>query len=127
MQAKKNDLETGEAMLTNGYNLPVKQIIHTVGPIIDSEVTKENESELANCYCNSLQLAIENGIKTIAFPCIATGEFRFPKKLACKIAIQTIDGFLSKYPGKIEKVVLNVYGEEDKKIYEEQIRKNRTN
>lgn len=71
-----------------------------------------------------LKLAIENGIKTIAFPCISTGEFRFPKELACKIAIQTVDSFLTENREKIDKVIFNVYGEEDYKIYEHNIRKN---
>lgn len=94
------------------------------GPIIYDLVTKEKEKELEDCYINSLKLAIENNIKTIAFPCISTGAFRFPKELACKIAIQTIDMFLTENKEEIEKVVFNVYGEEDYKIYEQQIRKN---
>lgn len=123
MKTKNYHLETGKAIITKGYNLPSKNIIHTVGPIIYDFVTEEKEKELASCYINSLKLAIDNNIKTIAFPCISTGEFRFPKELACKIAIQTIDMFLTENKGKIEKVVFNVYGEEDYKIYEQQIRK----
>lgn len=87
-------------------------------------MTEEKENELKNCYINSLKLAIENDIKTIAFPCISTGEFRFPKELACKIAIQTVDMFLTENKGKIEKVIFDVYGEEDYRIYGEQVRKN---
>ena len=79
---------------------------------------------MASCYINSLKLTIDNNIRKIAFPCISTGEFRFPKELACKITIQTIDMFLTENKEKIEKVVFNVYGEEDYKIYEQQIRKN---
>ena len=92
------------------------------GPIIYDIVTEEKKKELSKCYINSFKLAIENNIKTIAFPCISTGEFRFPKELACKIAIETIDILLTENKDKIEKVVFNVYGEEDYKIYEEQIR-----
>ncbi len=117
-------LETGKAFITNGYNLPSKNVIHTVGPVIYDFVTEEKEKELKSCYINSLKLAIENGIRTIAFPCISTGEFRFPKELACKIAIQTVDMFLTKNKGKVDKVIFNVYGEEDYKIYERNIRKN---
>ena len=124
MKTKDYHLETGKAIITKGYNLSSKNIIHTVGPIIYDLVTKEKEKELEDCYINSLKLAIENNIKTIAFPCISTGEFRFPKELACKIAIQTIDMFLTENKEKIEKVVFNVYREEDYKIYEQQIRKN---
>lgn len=94
------------------------------GPIIYDIVTDEKKKELSECYINSLKLAIENNIRTIAFPCISTGEFRFQKELACKIAIQTIDMFLTENKEKMEKVVFNVYGEEDYKIYEQQIRKN---
>lgn len=94
------------------------------GPIIYDIVTEEKKKELSECYINSLKLAIENNIRTIAFPCISTGEFRFPKELACKIAIQTIDMFLTENKEKIAKVVFNVYGEEDYKIYEQQIKKN---
>ena len=123
MKTKKYNLETGKAIITKAYNLPSKNIVHTVGPIIYDLVTKEKEKELSNCYINSLKLAVENNIKTIAFPCISTGEFRFPKELACKIAIQTVDMFLINNKEKIEKVIFNVYGEEDYKIYERNIRK----
>lgn len=124
MKEKNYHLESGRAIITKGYNLPAKNVIHTVGPIIYDFVTEQKENELKSCYINSLKLAIENGIKTIAFPCISTGEFRFPKELACKIAIQAVDMFLTENKGKIDKVVFNVYGEEDYKIYEQQIRKN---
>ena len=124
MKAKNYHLKTGKAIITKGHNLPSKNVIHTVGPIIHEFVVKEKENELANCYINSLQLAIKNEIKTIAFPCISTGEFRFPKELACKIAIQTMDLLLTKNREKIDKVIFNVYKEEDYKIYEHTIRKN---
>ena len=124
MKTKNYNLETGEAIITKGYNLPSKNIIHAVGPIINNFVTVEKEIELANCYINSLELVIKNGIRTIAFPCISTGEFRFPKELACRIAIQTVDEFLTENREKIDKVIFNVYGEEDYQIYERTSRKN---
>lgn len=125
MKKKNYLLETGKAFITKGYNLPAKYIIHTVGPIIQEGVTKLQEQQLAECYINSLKLAIENNIKTIAFPCISTGEFRFPKEQACRIALFTVDEFLKK--NKFEKVIFNVYSEEDYEIYERNIRKIKTN
>lgn len=122
MKKKDYFLETGAAFITKGYNLPVKYVMHTVGPIIQNEVTKNDKIQLANCYINSLKLAIENGIKTIAFPCISTGEFRFPKKEACKTAILAVDSFLNEYKDYFEKIVFNVYSEEDYEIYEQVFR-----
>lgn len=122
---KINILETGKAFITKGYNLPSKFVIHTVGPIIYDEVGENEELQLRNCYINSLKLAMENGIRTIAFPCISTGEFRFPKEEACKIAILVARDFLKEYSEKFDKIVFNVYGEEDYKIYERNIRESK--
>ena len=115
------NLETGKAIITKGYNLPCKYIIQTVGPIIENEVTEQNEKELKNCYINSLKLAVDNGIKTLAFPCISTGVFRFPKDRACKIAIESVKDFL-KENNKIEKIVFNVYSDEDLEIYKNELK-----
>lgn len=93
MKEKDHFLHTGKVFITKGYNLPSKYIIHTVGPIIYNEVTKKDELQLANCYTNSLELAVSKGIRTIAFPCISTGEFRFPKMQACKLAILAVENF----------------------------------
>lgn len=116
------NLETGKVIITKGYNLPSDYVIQTVGPIIDSEVTKQKQIELANCYNNSLELAIENNIRTIAFPCISTGVFRFPKELASKIAIETVDEFISSHKDKIDIVVFNLWNDEDVIIYERNIK-----
>ena len=110
------NLETGKAIITDGYNLPCKYVIQTVGPIVKSEVTEQKEKELKNCYINSLKLAVDNGIKTIAFPCISTGVFRFPKDKAGKIAVESVREFLEGN-SSIEKVVFNVYSDEDLEIY----------
>ena len=106
-------IKIGKAFITKGYNLPSKYVIHTVGPIIYSEVTELEEKQLADCYINSLRLAIQNNIRTIAFPCISTGEFRFPKAKACEIAVETVKEFLKENGDKFDKIVFNVYGEED--------------
>lgn len=117
MKEKNYNLKTGEAIITKGYNLPCKNIIHTVGPIIQFEVSKKDELELANCYINSLKLAIKHNIRDIAFPCISTGVFCFPKDLASSITIKTVDKFLDENKEKINKVVFNLYSDEDMQIY----------
>jgi O-acetyl-ADP-ribose deacetylase (regulator of RNase III) len=122
MKEKDYFLPTGETFITKGYNLPAKYIIHTVGPIIYEGVTEKEERELVNCYINSLKLAIQNGIRTIAFPCISTGEFRFPQIQACKLAMSAVEEFLDINNDEIDKIVFNVYTEEDYEIYEQNIR-----
>ena len=116
------NLETGKAIITNGYNLPAEYVIQTVGPIIEDTVIEQKENELADCYINSLKLAIDNGIRTIAFPCISTGVFRFPKDKASQIAIKSVDKFLSRNKDKIDKVIFNLWSDEDVMIYEQNIR-----
>lgn len=116
------NLKPGKAIITKGYNLPAKYVIQTVGAIIENEVTKEKITELANCYKNSLKLAIDNKIRIVAFPCISTGVFRFPKYLASKIAISTVDKFISENKNKLDKVVFNLWSDEDVKIYEQNIK-----
>ena len=96
---KLNGCETGQAKITKGYNLPAKFVIHTVGPVWSGG--KRNEPELlASCYRTSLKLARESGIKTIAFPAISCGVYRFPKKEAAKIALREIEIFLKSQTGK---------------------------
>lgn len=116
-------LHTGKAFITKGYNLPAKYVIHTVGPIVNNKVTEKEELQLVNCYTSSLELAIKNGIHTIAFTCISTGEFKFPKKKACELAILAVESFLKDNGANFEKIIFNVYGEEDYRIYEQTIRK----
>ena len=110
-------LQTGKAFITSGYNLPSKYIIHTVGPIIYENVTDKNVAELEECYINALELARENNIKEIAFPCISTGEFRFPKDLASEIAIKAIRKYIDENKHSFEKIIFNVFTEEDYNIY----------
>jgi len=90
---KLGHCETGEAKITKGYNLPAKYIIHTVGPIWEGGEKGEDEL-LANCYKNSLRIAFENGIKTIAFPSISTGAYGYPINRAARIAVNEINNFL---------------------------------
>ncbi|MEW7278856.1 O-acetyl-ADP-ribose deacetylase [Aquimarina sp. 2201CG1-2-11] len=91
--AKQGKCKVGEAIITTAGNLPSQFVIHTVGPVWNHGGI-EKEQLLARCYKNSLEIAIENEIKTIAFPNISTGIYRFPKELAAKIAIQTVRSFI---------------------------------
>ncbi|MGG9964007.1 O-acetyl-ADP-ribose deacetylase [Ferruginibacter sp. SUN106] len=111
--------ETGYAKITPGFNLPAKFVIHAVGPVWNNG-TENEETLLAMCYQNSLQLAAENNIKTIAFPCISTGAYRFPFDKAAHIALKTINDFL-KSNSSIEKVYLVVFGEKDLRNYEKNL------
>jgi len=106
--------KTGEAKLTKGYRLPAKYIIHTVGPVWHGGDRHEDEL-LANCYRNSLKVAQENQIKTIAFPAISTGVYHFPLDRAAQIAIKTIKENLS--GTGIEKVILVCFNEQNHKSY----------
>lgn len=120
MKKLNYNLKTGNTIITKGYNLPCKYVIETVGPIVNNEITKENENDLKNCYINSLKLLIDNNLKTIAFPCISTGLFKYPKKDASKLALETVDNFLTNN-NKIDKVIFCLYDDSDKQIYEENI------
>ena len=105
--------KTGEAKLTKGYNLPAKFVIHAVGPVWHGGNTNEI-ALLASCYSNSLRIAKENGIKTIAFPAISTGAYRFPLERAARIAIKTVKEFLSANT-EIDKVIFVCF---DQKTYD---------
>lgn len=106
---------TGDAKITKGYKLPAKYVIHTVGPVWHNGKSGEPE-KLASCYLKSLETAVENGIKTIAFPNISTGVYGYPKKEAAETAIQTVISFLEKND-EIEQVIFCVFDEENFKIY----------
>lgn len=110
---------TGFAIITRGYNLPSRYIIHTVGPIIGNRKVKpEDEYQLASCYKSSLQLADENNIHSIAFCCISTGEYSFPNQLAAEIAVTTVRAYFNHWSASlIETVVFNVFKEIDYSIY----------
>lgn len=112
-----NGCRTGEAKITKGYRLPARYVIHTVGPVWHGGNGNEDEL-LAACYRNSLQLAVKNGVKTIAFPSISTGAYRFPVKRAAGIAIREISKFLEENEG-IETVLMVCFDETTMKAYEE--------
>ena len=109
---------TAVPMLTDAYNLPAKKVIHIVGPIVESHLTPALEKELADCYWNTLNMCAENGLRSVAFCCISTGVFRFPQDRAAEIAVKTVDEWLSQYKGKMDRVIFNVFKDEDREIYE---------
>lgn len=108
---------TGRAKITPAFNLPCKYVLHTVGPIIDGRVTKADKELLASCYRSCLELAAENGLESVAFCCISTGEFHFPNEQAAQIAVKTVKEFL-KTQTSVKKVIFNVFKDLDKAIYE---------
>lgn len=113
---KLNGCKTGEAKITKGYNLSAKYVIHTVGPVWNGGNHNEDEL-LVSCYRNSLKLAIENGIKSIAFPAISTGVYGFPLERATKIAIDEVTKFLNDND-KIEKVIFVCFDDETRNSYQ---------
>ena len=112
---KQGGCEVGEAVITTAGNIPSKYVIHTVGPVW-SQTKKDADDLLANAYRNSLELAIENKVKIIAFPNISTGIYHFPKDKAAEIAIKTVKDFLSAHQ-QIDKVIFVCFDEENYGIY----------
>ena len=108
---------TGQAKITPAFNLPCRYVLHTVGPIIGGRVTKKDKELLASCYRSCLELAAENGLGSVAFCCISTGEFHFPNEQAAQIAVETVKEFLKKQTS-VKKVIFNVFKDFDKGIYE---------
>ncbi len=107
---------TGDAKITQGYNLPSKYVIHTVGPVWSGGGRNE-EALLAGCYKRSLELASEKNLKSIAFPCISTGAYRFPRQKAAEIAVKTVKEFVNIRTGMTE-VLFICYSDEDYQTYE---------
>lgn len=116
MEEQGHEEPTGKAKITGGYNLPARHVIHTVGPIVGMQVTEKNKEELKSCYLSCLKLAEKEGLKSIAFCCISTGEFHFPNKLAAQIAVDTVDRYLTS--SQMERVIFNVFKDEDYHIYQ---------
>jgi len=115
-----NGCKTGEAKITKGYNLSVKYVIHTVGPVWGGGNHSEDEL-LASCYSNSLKLAVENGIKSIAFPAVSTGVYSFPLERAIKIAINEVTKFLNDND-EIQKIIFVTFDDSTYYCYEEKLK-----
>ena len=115
MDIQQHREQTGDAKITRAYNLPSKFVLHTVGPIIGNEGVRDfQRHQLASCYRSCLSLANQlPDIKTLAFPCISTGVFNFPREMAAEIAILTVTEWLGRNPHHFERVIFNVYLEED--------------
>lgn len=110
--------ETGQAKITDGYRLPAKRVIHTVGPVWHGGDRGEDEL-LASCYRNSLRRAQEHGLETIAFPSISTGAYRFPLERACRIALREVRDFLDRQE-TVRKVYFVCFSEKDLEVYRRQ-------
>lgn len=118
---KTYEQPTAVPMLTDGYNLPAAHVIHVVGPIVGNRLTPALEKDLSDCYQNVLDLCVENGLSTVAFCCLSTGVFRFPNDRACELAVKTVTDWLNAYPGKMKRVIFNVFKDEDKGLYESEL------
>lgn len=118
MDAQGHEEPTGRAKITPAYNLPSRWVIHTVGPIVDGLLTQAHRAQLASCYRACLDIAAENGCGSIAFCCISTGVFGFPKRDAAEIAVQTVRDWKAENQSAI-RVIFNVFGEADLAIYRE--------
>lgn len=118
MKAQGKEEGTGQAKITKAYNLPCKYVLHTVGPTVYGNLTEWHEEQLAACYRSCLSLADKNGLKSIAFCCISTGEFCFPNGRAAQIAVKTVGEYKRQTQSKM-KVVFNVFKEYDYAIYAE--------
>ena len=112
---------TAVPMLTDAYNLPAKKVVHVVGPIVQDELTPELEEDLADCYTNTLELCAENDLRSVAFCCISTGVFHFPNKRAAEIAVHTVKEWLEAHPGEVDRVIFNVFKDEDRRYYESEL------
>lgn len=118
--------ETGKAKITKAYNLSCRYVIHTVGPIWNGGRNGE-EDLLANCYYNSLVLAMENSIRSVAFPSISTGVYAFPVERAAKIALNTVKNFVKNDPEAFDRIVLVLFDDKTYQTYSEEVMKERKN
>ena len=116
MKSQGYDEPTGQAKITKAYNLPCKYILHTVGPVVYGKLTKRHEEQLADCYRACLALADGNGLSSLAFCCISTGEYHFPRERAAEIAVKTVAEYKRVTRSKI-KIIFNVFKECDYAIY----------
>lgn len=116
MTMQGHEEPVGGAKITPAYNLPCKYVLHTVGPIVYGELTKQNCTELRLCYTSCLELAERNNVRSIAFCCISTGEFHFPNKEAAEIAVSTVMEYKERTNSSIS-VIFNVFKDLDFEIY----------
>ena len=110
---------TGQAALTEAYNLPAEYVIHTVGPIVYGGLTEELKNDLRSCYENVLKCCAEHGIRSVAFCCISTGEFRFPNEEAAIIAVSEVRKFLEEHEKDFDRIIFNVFKDVDRELYKQ--------
>ena len=121
IRAKQGGCKVGEAVITTGGNLPAQYVIHTVGPVWSGQNEGEKDQLLTSCYKNSLQLAIDHQLKSIAFPNISTGIYRFPKQRAAQRAIQTIREFSERQSNskvELEQIIFVCFDQDNFQIYQ---------
>ena len=119
IQEQGHEEPTGQAKITPGFNLPCRYVIHTVGPIVNGSLSQTHEELLASCYRSCLDLAWDNKAGSIAFCCISTGVFAFPQKRAAEIAVKTVTDWLGDHEGTMDRVIFNVFKDEDREIYKQ--------
>lgn len=115
--ATLNGCHPGNAKITNGYKLPAKHVIHTVGPVWRDGTRNEAET-LASCYRRSLELAHSHNLRTVAFPCISTGIYGYPPELAAHVAVATVRGFLDQHSDAFDEITFCCFSEPDLRLYE---------
>ena len=116
MEKQGHDEPTGQAKITPGFNLPCRYVLHTVGPIVGRQLTERDCELLRNCYRSCLEIVDGNGLKSIAFCCISTGEFHFPNGKAAELAVREVREYKAETKSEI-KVIFDVWKNEDYKIY----------
>ena len=110
--------DTCFAIIAPGVHQKAKYMIHVVGPIVHGALTTAHEKALVACYTNVLDLCLENSLRSVAFCCISTGVFHFPNQRAAQIATDTVREWLSEHPGAMDRVIFNVFKDEDRRLYE---------
>ena len=116
MEKQGHPEPAGQAKITPAFNLPCRYVLHTVGPIIEGRVTERDRELLASCYRSCLELAAENGLESVVFCCISTGEFHFPNELAAETAVRTVKDYLKKQTS-VKRVIFNIFKDFDRSIY----------
>ena len=110
--------KTGDAKITKAYLLPCRYVIHTVGPVVGMRLTEELKQDLRNCYVSCLEAAADQGLRSIAFCCISTGEFHFPNDKGAEIAVDTVTKFMKQRETVFDRIVFNVFKDGDRELYE---------
>ena len=106
-------------MLTDAFNLPAGKVVHIVGPVVQDRLTPALEKDLADCYLNTLDMCEQNGLRSVAFCCISTGVFHFPNRRAAEIAVNTVTEWTESHKDRMNRVIFNVFKDQDRVIYEE--------